>query len=244
MKKGMLLGILMVVGGSGWCEEAVPSNEKASASTASETTPVVEKKEPSITSETQAPAVTEKLAESNPTEKTVAAAPVEVKPTEQLVTESTAPVKTEKSPAVAPTEPAAAAQKPAEEKPAGRVALLNKIIDFQEKEVASVQEMIARWNATLSPLLARQQSLKEDMAKKQTQLQSLEKETTKTARKEAKTLKKEITGVEKLIQAVNKDVSVQYKSLGNELKLKAGGTEKSYQDTVRAVVEGLQSPLK
>ncbi|MBK8870853.1 MAG: hypothetical protein IPN19_07330 [Elusimicrobia bacterium] len=239
MKKGILLGVLMLTGGFGWCEGSAPADEKSPVSATSDATSVAEKNESVVDSEALAPNASEELAESNKTEKPTALAPVAEKPNEEPVIETVGPAKTELAPAVAKTNPS-----PADEKPAGRVALLQKISVFHEKEVASVQEMIARWNVTLKPFLARQQSLKEDLANKRAQLQSLEKDATKTARKEAKSLKKEVSGIEKLIQSIQKDIGTQYKSMGNEMKIKADLTEKSFQDTVRTVLEGLQSPLK
>lgn len=241
MKKGIWLGILMLAGGLGWCEESAPADEKAPVNSTSGTASVEQKKDSSVASEAQTPVATEGLTESN---KTETAAPVPEKAKEEPVTESAAPAKTEPTPAAAKTDLPPVAQKPAEDKPAGRVALLQKISVFHEKEIASVQEMIARWNVTLKPFLARQQSLKDDLAGKRAQLQSLEKETTKSARKEAKSLKKEVSGIEKLIQSIQKDIGAQYKSMANEMKIKADLTGKSFQDTVRAVTEGLQSPPK
>lgn len=244
MKKGIWLGIMILTGGFGWCEESAIVDEKAPLSTTSDTASVTEKKDSVVASEAQTPAATEVVADSNKTEKTTAPVPVAETPKEAPVSEIAAPAKTDPLPAVAKTDPAPVAQKPAEDKPAGRVALLQKISVFHEKEIASVQEMIARWNVTLKPFLARQQSLKDDLAGKRAQLQSLEKETTKSARKEAKSLKKEVSGIEKLIQSIQKDIGAQYKSMANEMKIKADLTGKSFQDTVRAVTEELQSPPK
>lgn len=244
MKKGIWLGLLVMTGGLGWCEEAANPEEKTPVSAASDTATVTEKKDAPAETKTQTPDLTERATNLNAPEKTAVAAPVAEKPKQEPVTDIAVPAKTEPAPAIAKSDPAPIAQKPADEKPAGRVALLEKIAVFHEKEIESVKEMIHRWNVTLKPHLDRQQSLQGDLAAKRAKMASLEKEGTKTARKEAKSIKKEISGTEKLIQSVQKDIAAQYKSMSNETKLKAGITEKSFQDTVRSVIDGIQSPTK
>lgn len=243
MKTKLLVGIFILAGVSGRCEETTPTAVSAVEKAAETTPPVTASSngQKTVSPTSESPAPVESATPENTAAPVAAAAAVAESPAVSVPASSTA-LKAEPLPAAEKSALEPVVDKSSEEKPVGRVVLLQKIADFHEKEKAAVKEMIERWNVTLRPHLARQQTLRDEEAAKKEKMVALESQGTKAARKEAKGLKKEIAGIEKLIQGVQKDIAGQYKSISTELKLKAGSTEKLFQDTVRTVIDGLQGP--
>lgn len=238
MNKLIPLFCLLMIALSVRSEEAGPADTPAPAKTEAPPAEVV----PETTATQKAPEPA--AAEPTSTEKkespvTKESAPPEIVPDAAVTAEKPAPAV-----AADPVQPAQApsAKTPEKEKPVGRLASLEPLTAFHEKELASLREMIGQWNVKLGETLKRQKGLKDDLSAKETKAKTLEQTGTKASKTELKVLKKEISGIQKSLQSIEKEIGTQYKTLANEIKEKSALTAESLQTTVRQVIEEIQKP--
>ena len=156
-------------------------------------------------------------------------APAQAAPSEVAESTGTAPVEVKKSISTVESKPAAD-KAASEAKTETFVNGLQTLVDYHEKQIASIKHTMAQWAPRVTADLQKQTGLQADVKAKTERMDQLLKENTKAGKREAARLKKEIAQSNKQIALMKKELVSLNKDLVVELKQMSKESQQSLKD--------------
>ncbi len=147
---------------------------------------------------------------------------------------SSVPAKMEAKESV-PPQPVAAKPK----KSVGCVSSLEDLIKFYQKEIASTQKVLGRWNQRLQTYVDRQSQMEEEIASLSKEMDALRTSDAKRNKKEIARHGKQIERLQKDVNVINKDLKKQCGELASEVKdlgkESAGALKERFQQVYKEI---------
>ncbi|MBK8575109.1 MAG: hypothetical protein IPN90_05330 [Elusimicrobia bacterium] len=126
--------------------------------------------------------------------------------------------------------------------PVGCVASLVQIVSFHEKEIANLNQMIARWEAKVNVTTNRRRELDQDLKAKLQKLEELLTLNTKVSKKEASGVQKDIRKLNKDIESTEKELKNERKELTAEIRTLSQASSQALKDTCQQAISDVQTP--
>jgi len=120
------------------------------------------------------------------------------------------------------------------------VPQVQEIIEFHEKEIASLQKFRDAWNKTLGSLRKKHQDIEKKIADNQEKMATLKYESTKASRVQAKSLKKETHLLTQSLKLLDRDLDKQRKTLVEDLRKISSEAGQGLEETYRQAVKDIQ----
>jgi hypothetical protein len=136
--------------------------------------------------------------------------------------------------------PAAAITPPA---PIAFIAPLQNVVAYHEKEIVSLQQLMKQWNTKVGAVVQRQKAMEEDVKAKSQKILDLNKENSKSSKREAGRVSKDIAQINKEISLIKKERSELQKDFAKELKEAARDDQQALKEVYQqAGLKVSQSP--
>jgi hypothetical protein len=176
----------------------------------------------------------ERAFESGPVEDANVTSPEEAEPTTPAIEVASATPKALTAETTYKEAPAA--------QPEGYVAALQSLVTFHEGEIASLKNLIDRWNGKARATLQHQADVKQAVQANLRKIDALQKQNTKNARKDAASLKRDNAQSAKDLRAIGDELKAQRRELVTELQNASQASQQSSRDAYQRVIAELRKP--